>query len=182
MRIKNRRDSAAWSEFDAIYRPVLHRFATARGLQHNEAEDVVQHCMAAIGEHIAGFEYDPKKGRFKGWLRTLVNNRVRNLIRNRCDPIAESKDFKRDQQREDSPDDVFDKLWMEEHLRHCLRLLRSDMQPSTLKAFQLYVIDEWPLAKVCEELAMSTAQVYRIKWRVTQKLGEKMKELIGEAE
>lgn len=182
VRVKDKKDSAAWREFDGIYRPMLHRFATARGLDHASAEDVVQHCMAAIAGHIASFDYDPRKGRFKGWLRTLVNNRVRNLLRNRHEEVAESKDFKRDQQQEPSPEAVFDRLWMEEHLRHCLQLVRDEVGLSTIQAFQHYVVEEWPVERVCEEMKMTANQVYKIKWRVTQKLSEKMKELLEGSE
>ncbi|MBN2563978.1 MAG: sigma-70 family RNA polymerase sigma factor [Phycisphaerae bacterium] len=178
VRIKDRRDQAAWREFDAIYRPMLYRFATARGLDHARAEDVVQQCMVVINHHINSFDYDPEKGRFKGWLRIMVNNRIRNLIRDRHDQVAESKDFKRDQRREQSPEEIFDKLWMEEHLDYCLRLVRCEVKESTFKAFQLHVIEERPVEEVGKELNMTTNQVYRIKWRVTQKLSEKMKELL----
>ena len=74
-------------------RPRRHLFAGRWGLGQVDAEDVVQHCMAAIGEHIRSFDYDPRKGRFKGWLRTLVNNRVRNQWRKKREQIGETKDF-----------------------------------------------------------------------------------------
>lgn len=180
IRIKNHRDQTAWGEFDAIYRPMLYRFATAKGLDHAEAEDIVQQCMVAIQEHIHRFDYDPRKGRFKGWLRTMVNNRIRNRLRDRREQTAESQDFKRDQLREDAPDEVFDKVWLEEHLRHCLRLVREEVEEATFRAFQRYVIEERPVEEVCKELNMTQNQLYKIKWRITQKLGEKMKLLVEE--
>ena len=75
IRIRNREDQAAWVTFDHIYRPMLYRFAQSRRLGHEDAEDVVQHCMSAIQEHIGRFDYDPDRGRFKAWLRTMVDNR-----------------------------------------------------------------------------------------------------------
>jgi RNA polymerase sigma-70 factor (ECF subfamily) len=182
VRIKDRRNSAAWEEFDAIYRPMLYRFAMSRGLDDASAEDVVQQCMAAIHEHIGGFEYDPTRGRFKGWLRTLVNNRVRNLLRDRHGRPADSQDFKRDQAREPSPEEAFDNVWMEEHLKHALRLVRDEVDEGTFAAFQRYVIEEQSVERVCDELKITANQLYKIKWRVTQKLGEKLKDLLGEDE
>lgn len=182
VRIKDRRNSAAWGEFDAIYRPMLHRFAIMRGLDDASAEDVVQQCMTAIHNHIEGFDYDPSKGRFKGWLRTLVNNRIRNLARDRHDRPAESQDFKQDQAREPSPEEAFDHIWMEEHLKHALRLVRDEVDQQTFTAFQRYVMEEQPVEATCKEVGVTANQLYKIKWRVTQKLGEKMKELLGEEE
>lgn len=177
LRIRDRGDSIAWGEFDAIYRPMLRRFAASQGLSDAEADDVVQHCMAAIAERISAFDYDPRKGRFKGWLRTLVNNRVRNLWRDRREQSAKTGDFERDQARERTPEEAFDDIWMQEHLRYCLNSLRKEMQESTMRAFQAYVIDEKPIEVVCKEIGMSEQQVYQIKWRVTQKLSEMMKAL-----
>jgi RNA polymerase sigma factor (sigma-70 family) len=180
IRIKDRRDSESWREFDAIYRPLLHRYARARGLDDAEAEDVTQHCLAAISGHISRFDYDPTKGRFKGWLKTLVNNRVRNLMRDRREQPAESQDFKRDQRREPLPEALFEELWMEEHLRHCLELVRGEVTEATYAAFQSHVIEERPVEEVCAALKMTANQLYKIKWRVTQKLEEKLKELLGD--
>ena len=107
IRIRNRGDAAAWETFDRIYRPMLYRFAQSRRLGHEDAEDVVQHCMSAIQEHIGRLDYDPDKGRFKAWLRTMVDNRIRNLHRDRKDKQAESGDFRRLQEREAPPDEEF---------------------------------------------------------------------------
>jgi len=180
IRIREAEDRAAWAEFDAIYRPMLYRFAIARGVGHADAEDVVQHCMTAIQKHIRGFEYEPRKGRFKGWLRTMVNNRVRNLLRDRREQTAETRDFQRANGREAAPEDDFDRVWMEEHLRHCLRSIREEVDAIAFAGFHQYVIKEQPVEAVCESLGISRNQLYKIKWRLTRTLGQKMKELVGD--
>jgi len=178
IRIKDLRNARAWSEFDAIYRPILHRYATARGLDEVDAEDAVQHGMAALHKHIERFDYDPDKGRFRGWLRTVVNNHVRNLLKKRREPIGESQHFKSMENREESPEAAFDRMWMEEHLKYCLRNVRTEVDENTFVAFQRYVIDEWPVQRVCETMGMDRNQVYKIKWRITQKLQDKMRGLL----
>ena len=52
VRIRNRGDIDAWSQFDAIYRPMLRRFARSAGLDAAACDDVVQECMVAIHRHI----------------------------------------------------------------------------------------------------------------------------------
>lgn len=178
LRIQDVKDVDAWAEFDAIYRPILSRFASARGLQAADVEDVVQHCMTAIHAHIKTFEYDRQKGRFKAWLRTIVNNRVKNLARRRREGIAESGDLKRLEAREPSVEEIFDKVWMEEHLRHALRLLRSEVDETTLAAYEAYAVRGRPAEDVCRDLGVGTGQLYKIKWRVTRKLGEIMTTLL----
>jgi RNA polymerase sigma-70 factor (ECF subfamily) len=182
IRVRSPQDSAAWREFDEIYRPMLLRFAVARGLSHDDAEDVVQHCMEATARHIAGFENDPAKGRFRGWLRTLVNNRVRTLLRDRRDVQADTEAFVQADGREDAPDALFEKIWRQEHLRHCLARMRSEVEDSSFRAFTAVVMEERPVEEVCRELDMNPNQVHLIKWRLTKKLRQHMTELLGEAE
>ena len=178
LRVRDHRDDQAWAEFDSIYRPLLHRFVSRCGLGQADAEDVVQHCMASIGSHIRSFDYDPRKGRFKGWLRTLVNNRVRNHWRNRREQIGETKDFRIAQEREPEPEEVFDRIWMQEHLKHCLQQLRAEMQPATVAAYERYVLQEREAEEVCKEFDLTREQLYRIKWRLTQKLSDMMTVLL----
>jgi RNA polymerase sigma-70 factor (ECF subfamily) len=182
LRIKDQDDSAAWSEFDAIYRPMLLGFARARGLEEVDAEDVAQQCLAAISTHIERFDYDPSKGRFKSWLRTVVNNQVRDRLRTLQPRLVEASDTQGLADAGPTPDELFDRIWMKSHLRHCLAQVRSEVTDSTFQAFQDYVIDEQPIAEVCRRLGMTRNQVQLIKWRVTQKLSEKMRELLGDEE
>lgn len=181
LRIRNRDDDAAWGTFDGIYRPLLQRYALACGLSQSDAEDVVQHCMAAIHEKIGAFDYDPEKGRFKAWLRTIVQNRVRNLVRDRKEQGNRDGQIDRLESREQSPEDVFDQLWMQEHLWHCLEQVRKDVEETTYRAFQMYVLEQQPIEEVCRELNMRSNLVYTIKWRLTDKVAERMRELIGDA-
>ncbi len=182
LRIRDRRDSQSWREFDAIYRPLLYRFARASGAGREEAEEVAQQCMVAISGHIDRFEYDPEKGRFKAWLRTVANNTLRKQRRGRRPQQAKTRDFDGLQAREPSPEDVFERLWLEEHLRHCIELVRGEVQDSSFTAFKRYVLEKEPVEQVCRELDMTANQVYRIKWRLTQKLDEKMKALLEGSE
>ena len=178
LRIRDREDVGAWQTFDALYRPMLQRFARARGLSDEDAEDTAQHCLTVISERIAEFSYDPQRGRFKGWLRTLVNNRVRNLLRDRRAEAGHSAELAEVAEREPTPDDAFDQIWLEEHLWHCLRELRGEVEETTFLAFQRYVIEQRPIEEVCAELRLAPGNVHTIKWRLTQRVATKMRELL----
>jgi RNA polymerase sigma-70 factor (ECF subfamily) len=180
MRIRDRQDAAAWQTFDEIYRPMLHRYARACGLGDADCEDVVQQCMASLQQSIGSFEYDPGKGRFKAYLRTIVRNRVRNWAVVRRDRQADSAELEQLADDDASPDDVFDRLWMQEHLWHCLRNLRGEVDDTTYRAFQHYVIEEWPVERVCAELNLKPNNLYTIKWRLTDRIAGMMRELLGD--
>lgn len=180
LRIKNRQDDASWRQFDEIYRPMLYQFAISRGLKDAEAEDVVQFCMAAIQEQIHAFDYDPSRGRFKGWLRTLVNNRVRNLVRNKHEQPAESAVFQRPAQQA-TPEEEFDRLWMIEHLKHAMRAVQAEVGETAFQVFQMYVMEQQPVEEICKKLGVDASQIHKTKFRLTRKLAEKLAELGEEA-
>ena len=182
IRVRNRGDQSAWYEFDSIYRPLMQRFARARGLSEGEAEEIAQQCMTVVDRHIGGFEYDPQRGKFKSWLSTMVNNRVRNLLRDRREVDGRSEDFENLAGRDGSPDEIFDKLWRQEHLKHCLRLIRSEVEPTTFDAFVAYVMEEQPVEQVCERFGLKANQVHAIKSRMTRRIRQRMIDLLGEEE
>ena len=179
IRVRDRNNASAWREFDAIYRPMLGRFARARGLDDSSADDIVQFAMMAIAEHIGGFDYNPDKGRFKAWLRTIVNNRIRNRVAARHEEEAQTRDFKRDDRREETPDEMFDRMWMKEHLDFAMNEVRLGVEPSSWEAFEALVIRDEPIEAVSERLKMNANQLYSIKFRLTKKLSERMQQLLG---
>jgi RNA polymerase sigma-70 factor (ECF subfamily) len=180
-RIRNRDDAAAWSEFDAIYRPMLHRFARCAGLDVAAGEDIVQDCMVAIHRHIDSFEYDPGRGRFKGWLRSIVRSRVTDLFRARRERQGDTAVFDAAAASTESlPDEVFDKVWRQAHLRYCLDSLNAEFEPRTMEAFRAVVIDERPVEEICARLGLTPNQMYGIRWRVTNRLRQRMRELLDE--
>jgi len=177
LRIRDPSDVEAWRTFDAVYRPMLRRFARAWGLSEDDADDVAQHCLTALYDRIRDFRYDRGKGRFKRWLRTLVNNRVRDQLRHRRPLQADTAVLSGPQQREQSPEEVFDRIWMEEHLAHGLRELRDEVEEKTFAAFVAHVIEQRPVSEVCERFNLRPNNLYTIKWRLTERLAEKVREL-----
>jgi RNA polymerase sigma-70 factor (ECF subfamily) len=178
IRVRDADNAEAWRDFDAIYRPMLVRFARSRGLGEAEADDVVQHCFTSIQQHIRSFDYDPRKGRFKGWLRTLVNNRVRSTLRKRRDEQAQTHHFNQVEGREDDPEVAFERIWMDAHLKYALRQVQSEVNAETFAAFVKYVVEEQTVEEVCDEFSLTPNNLYKIKWRLTSKLNEKMNMLL----
>lgn len=56
------------------------------------------------------------------------------------------------------------------------------MQPATVAVYERYVLQEREAEEVCNEFDLTRDQLYRIKWRVTQKLSDMMTVLLDGAE
>lgn len=182
IRVKDREDSIAWREFDAIYRPILNRYAKQFGLSDADAEDITQQCMTSLIDYVGKFEYDPQKGRFKGLLRRIAKNNVLKRVRKKQEQIADSQHFKQPQQREDSPEEVFEKVWLEQHLAHCLKLIRPKVHETTYRAFVMNVLEERPTDEICKELGVTASQIHKAKWRITQMIDENLTRILGDVE
>lgn len=180
LRVRDHEDSDAWEEFVALYRPLLERYARARGLNADEVEDVAQHCLLTIARKMGEFDYDPQRGRFRGWLRKMVNDRVASVFRRRRERLADSADLERPQVREEPPDAVWQRIWLEEHLKYCMGQVRDQVAPKTFEAFQQFAVENRPIDEVREALGMSANQVYVAKSRVTQRLRELMQPFVGD--
>ena len=69
LRLKDRADQEAWGEFLEIYGPLVYRLAAAKGLQHADAEDVVQQVCSSVARAVDRWQPDAKRARFRTWLR-----------------------------------------------------------------------------------------------------------------
>lgn len=181
IRVRDPRDGEAWRQFDELYRPLIVRFARAAGLPAADADDLGQECLTELVRRLPQFEYDRARGGFRRWLRVFVRYRVRNYFRKRREQNARTGDFTRPQDRESSPSQVWERIWLQEHMHYCLEQIRDEFEPQTYAAFKHYVLDEWPVSRVCEALGVNANQVYIAKSRVAARLRVVMAELLGDA-
>ena len=75
-RLRDPSDEIAWREFDELYSPLMRSYARARGLDDDDASEVASESMALLIQKMPNFEYDRKKGKFRGLLRRIVNNKI----------------------------------------------------------------------------------------------------------
>src|SRR5688572_12342013 len=62
----------AWAEFHARYAPIIAAFAQRFGAKQHDLDDIVQDVMIGFFSKSPTFQYDPTKGRFRGYLKTCT--------------------------------------------------------------------------------------------------------------
>jgi RNA polymerase sigma-70 factor (ECF subfamily) len=180
IRIKNPRDTQAWAEFHDLYAPLLYRYARAKGLSHEDAEDVRATCYETIVRQIRQFDYQKEKGGFKAWLRTFVSRRVIDLFRKHRQPLAESHELAELPGRDGAPDDLWEEQWRQQHLCYCVEQVAKEVPDSTYQAFHMLVHDRCSVDEVTRRLGLNANQVYKAKARVLELVRLKMAAIYSE--
>jgi RNA polymerase sigma-70 factor (ECF subfamily) len=174
IRIRNLQDTEAWAEFHNVYAPLLYRYARARGLDHDDAEDIRSTCYETIVRQIATFDYNKEKGGFKAWLRTLADRRVIDRLRKRREQVAESHDLRELESDEPNAMALWEQQWRQQHLLYCIELARQRVSEQTFEVFRLLVNEERPVDDVCQQLQMTRNQVYKARSRILEIIREEM--------
>ena len=180
-RVRNLRDELGWRDFVEIYDPLIYRYARLRGLNHEDASEIVQECMALLVKEMPRYEYSHRTGSFKRWLRTITNNKINDMFKKRRPALGAPDDFQAVQDQERSVDDLWEEQWQRKHLRYLLKQILDQVSEKTRRAFELYVVSGWPVEEVSDVLKISADQVYAAKSRITHRLRKRFENLIGES-
>jgi len=177
MRLRDRSDSLSWEQFNERYGELLYRYARKRGASHSDAEDVVQEVVMNLFKAMDGFEYDVRKGRFRGYLRTAV---VHAMGRRAQKDAKQAKpldpqvfDFI-SAEKDSSADARWEQEWRLHRLRWALRKVASEFEPITLQAFELHALRGVTVEEAAQQLGMSKASVYQAKSRVLRRVKEQL--------
>jgi RNA polymerase sigma-70 factor (ECF subfamily) len=179
-RIRDRQDRQAWAEFVDIYAPLVYGYAQKQGLQDADAADVTQEVLRAVAGSAAQFEYDPRRGSFRGWLFTIVRNELRDFAAGQRRHPRGSGDTDMQRRLEQQPDWAADEeaLWEREYERQLFNWaaeqVRRDFQETTWQAFWLTAVEGKSGKEAAEALGLTTAAVYLAKRRVMTRLKEQL--------
>lgn len=187
--LRNMRDHAGWHQFHMLYRPMLLAVAHRSGLSEQDAQDVVQDTIVEVAKQMPSFHYDRKRGRFKGWLLTIVRRRIANVWRGKKYNSGgqrvnreEVTDPAQIEAGAEATDWEFERAWDEEWREHALRMaqehIKREVEPVQFQAFQLNVLKGIPARETARRLGIKLMEVYWARYRI----GRLMKEAIAEAD
>jgi RNA polymerase sigma-70 factor (ECF subfamily) len=183
-RLKDWQDQPSWQEFSDTYWKLIYGVALKGGLTPTEAKDAAQETMISVAKHIATFEYDPAIGSFKAWLLNMTRWRITDQIRKRG-PLATEQESAGQTACEVAElssdlDKLWDAEWETNLLEAAVAKAKRQVDPKHYQIFDLCVHKEWPPNKIAKTFAISTAQVYLAKHRVTEKIRQEVERLRNE--
>lgn len=176
------RDSAAWQTLAELYGPIVFGWIRRAGLNDNDAADVSQNVFQTLLRSIDRFGYQTVGSTFRGWLRTVTINEVRQFWRaNKRQPAGTGgtdhwRELEQTPFLEEQAVPAEDQVIFRELTQRAVDLLRAEFEERTWTAFWRVTIDEQPAADVAEELGMTANAVRQAKFRVLCRLRELLDE------
>jgi RNA polymerase sigma-70 factor, ECF subfamily len=175
----------AWDRLVRLYAPLVLRWCRGHGLQDQDAADVFQEVFQAVVVHVGGFRKEREGDTFRGWLRRITQNKVRDHFR-RLGREAQGAGGSSARQRlaqlpvpppagDDLPADDEEERGL---LARALDLVRADFEPRTWAAFWGTAVEGRPPKDVAADLGMSPGAVRVAKSRVLHRLREELGDLL----
>ena len=187
LRLRQLDDREAWGEFVEQYTPRIFAWCRRYRLQDSDAADVTQEVLGKLVRAIRSFDYDATRGSFRGWLKTVTNNAVRDFLEDLARPGRGSGDTQvggmlAALQAPDAIQDLTASLEEEaerELLREAESRVQLRVQPNKWEAYRLTALKDVAASDAATELGMPVSEVYVAKSRVLKLLREEVARLGG---
>lgn len=179
LNIRDPENQVAWDEFSEIYRPLVCRLARLRGMQQADAEDLAQQVLIVVSKSIARWEVDPKRARFRTWLKRVADNAILNALqRGAPDRGSGDDDIQRLLEQCSIQDGSEVGLLNFEYRRQVFlqaaEQIRPEFTDETWNAFWLTAVDGMNIQAAAQELGRTRGSVYASRCRVMKRLKEKV--------
>ena len=187
VRIRDARDQEAWGRFVDLYAPLVYGFLHKRGLQDADAADLTQDVMRQVAAAAHSWEYDARRGSFRGWLFTVVQNRLTDHWRREGLHERGAGDTDAQQRLNEVPQPEgldastqWDADYERQLFQFAANIVQQDFGETTWQAFWWTAVDGRSGKEVANELGITVAAVYLAKGRVMTRLKEQVKLLVGD--
>jgi RNA polymerase sigma-70 factor (ECF subfamily) len=176
-------DEKAWEQLVELYSPLVYAWCRKAGLQPADAADVGQEVFRAVARKLGDFHRDREGDTFRGWLRTITRNKLRDLAADlRRSPagfggIDGSNELDRfsDESLDTEADLASDRQIV---YQRALEVIRTAFEERTWRMFWLVVIEDKPAEDVARELQVTVNAVYLAKSRVLRRLRDEFADVI----
>ncbi|MBA4191189.1 MAG: RNA polymerase subunit sigma-24 [Planctomycetaceae bacterium] len=184
VRLRDTADAPAWHRFVGLYAPLFRHWAARAGLGPHDSDDLAQEVFVVLARRLPDFRYEPANGRFRGWLRIIVTNCLRNFLRTRrATPTAPGgTDFLEELSHLENDCSELSRAWdaaLDYHvLLGVLAEIEPEFEPATVAAFRRTVLNGDPTGVVATSLGLTPNAVLLAKSRILRRLREELAELV----
>ena len=168
----------------ATYSPHIFSWCQRFGLQDSDAADVTQAVLLKLVRLMQDFEYQPDKGSFRGWLKTVTSNLTRDLLRQKgriSEGAGDTDAWSRianlgDPSAYEALANLIEESYERELLAIASERIQKRVQPKTWQAYEA-VRDGLTSAQAAAQLGINVADVYVAKSRIVKLLKSEVEKL-----
>lgn len=162
-------DDISWQEFYDTYKKFIWTIAKYYNVREADRDDVITQVINELYRTRERFQYDRSKGRFRDYLRRVVQHHILRSRRkelgmeNIDDPAIPPPNV-------DGFGPVWDAEWKEHVLEQAQLVLKDRMDPVSFQVFNLLTKDGEKPEDVAKALGLKIEQVYAVKHRGLERL------------
>jgi RNA polymerase sigma-70 factor (ECF subfamily) len=167
-----------------LYAPLIVHWCRSRGLQDQDAADVVQEVFRAVVAHVGRFRKERAGDTFRGWLRRITQNKLHDHFRRRGREVmgvggSSAQDWLAQVPGPEPAEDdsVHDGEGERILFARALELIRGEFAEQTWTAFWRTVVEGQSARDVAADLAMTPGAVRVAKCRVLHRLRAELGDL-----
>lgn len=185
-RLRDVTDENAWNDFVDRYSPKVFEWCQQNSLQDSDAADVTQQVLLKLVTTMRTFAYDSQRGSFRGWLKTVTTNAVRDLgrqwqrrnIRATGDTVtAEQLNSICDTNALNDLSARIEAQYREELLSEAESRVRTRVNSDTWEAWRLTAVEQLAAPEVAQRIGKSVSEVYVAKSRVNKMMREEVQRM-----
>lgn len=181
-RLSQGSDGAAWAEFHERYGELIRRFARSRSMQASDCDDILQEVLLSLSKAMPTFRYDPTRGKFRSYLKTMVIHAIAKRMRQKSasTSLGSIEETTRNLGQDPKVENEWEAEWRQHHVRTALKVIESEFRPADVEAFRRYALQDHDPDTIAKDLGLSVDSVYQAKSRILKRLGTVIKEQIAE--
>lgn len=184
VRLKDRRNDLAWSEFVCAYEPFLMRLVRSQGTPERHVADVTQQLLISIAKSIDGWKPDGGTASFRRWLGCVARNVViKFMVRERKQITGEGgSDFLQalTETVDPSIDAELQRQYERELILWASERTRSEFREASWRAFWETEIVGRSISDVATELGVSVGSIYMSRSRIFARIRAMIEEVLNE--
>lgn len=187
-KIRDQHDDHAWSDFVFYYRSYIYNIIRRMGLNHHDAEEVVQQVVMKAWKQLPDFDYDPNKGRFRGWLCSITGGTTKDFLRKKKDhfvsleaAVAEGESSFSEPVTMPEIEKIADEEWEKYLPELAWKNVEKEFEDNVKNTYYLLKKGKTP-KEITAELDLAENTVYVYKKRVVDRLRQEIIHLKRELE
>ena len=190
MRAQNQDDNHAWNDFVSYYQPFIMVILNYSGIKKSDQDDLCQDILIKLWKNLQKFSYDPERGKFRSWLKTIIRNssidfyrkkkKIQDLearsLDNSLDSVETSSDIS-----EEELDKIIDKEWRTHVTKLAMERVEKAFSGNAVEVFKM-ALDEVPTKEISSRLEIAESSVHKLRKRVEEKLVLEIRRICEEIE